>query len=179
MNIFNYFEFEFHAIIKTLTADGSVPAGLDTSRVVFELPRDVSHGDLACNAAMVMAKPAGMKPRDLAELFAVSLRQCDGVISVEIAGPGFINISVKPVLWTREIANMRNVTPAEAVAHPNWDMGAKISVDSATMMNKGLELIEVFHLFPVEKSAIDILVHPQSVIHSLCLLYTSPSPRDA
>ena len=68
---------------------------------------------------------------------------------------------------TREIANMRNVTPAEAVAHPNWDMGAKISVDSATMMNKGLELIEVFHLFPVDKSAIDILVHPQSVIHSL------------
>ncbi len=68
---------------------------------------------------------------------------------------------------TREIASMRNVTPAEAIAHPNWDMGAKISVDSATMMNKGLELIEVFHLFPVEKSAIDILVHPQSVIHSL------------
>ncbi|MDG2205311.1 MAG: 1-deoxy-D-xylulose-5-phosphate reductoisomerase [Alphaproteobacteria bacterium] len=68
---------------------------------------------------------------------------------------------------TREIADMRNVTPAEAVAHPNWNMGAKISVDSATMMNKGLELIEVFHLFPVDKSAIDILVHPQSVIHSL------------
>ena len=68
---------------------------------------------------------------------------------------------------TREIASMRNVTPAEAIAHPNWDMGAKISVDSATMMNKGLELIEVFHLFPVEKSAIDILIHPQSVIHSL------------
>ena len=68
---------------------------------------------------------------------------------------------------THEIASMRNVTPAEAIAHPNWDMGAKISVDSATMMNKGLELIEVFHLFPVEKSAIDILVHPQSVIHSL------------
>ena len=68
---------------------------------------------------------------------------------------------------TREIADMRNVTPVEAVAHPNWNMGAKISVDSATMMNKGLELIEVFHLFPVDKSAIDILVHPQSVIHSL------------
>ncbi|MBR82514.1 MAG: 1-deoxy-D-xylulose-5-phosphate reductoisomerase, partial [Magnetovibrio sp.] len=68
---------------------------------------------------------------------------------------------------THEIASMRNVTPAEAIAHPNWDMGAKISVDSATMMNKGLELIEVFHLFPVDKSAIDILVHPQSVIHSL------------
>jgi 1-deoxy-D-xylulose-5-phosphate reductoisomerase len=66
-----------------------------------------------------------------------------------------------------ELEDMRNVTPAQAVAHPNWDMGAKISVDSATMMNKGLELIEAFHLFPVEKDQIDILVHPQSVIHSL------------
>ncbi len=62
---------------------------------------------------------------------------------------------------------MEAVTPAQAVAHPNWDMGAKISVDSATMMNKGLELIEAFHLFPVEKSQIEILVHPQSVIHSM------------
>ena len=62
---------------------------------------------------------------------------------------------------------MATVTPEQAVAHPNWDMGAKISVDSATMMNKGLELIEAYHLFPVEKSEIDILVHPQSVIHSM------------
>ena len=62
---------------------------------------------------------------------------------------------------------MATVTPEQAVAHPNWDMGAKISVDSATMMNKGLEIIEAYHLFPVEKSQIDILVHPQSVIHSM------------
>ncbi len=62
---------------------------------------------------------------------------------------------------------MRAVTPAEAVAHPNWSMGAKISVDSATLMNKGLELIEAFHLFPVEADALDVVVHPQSVIHSL------------
>ncbi|NNL88871.1 MAG: 1-deoxy-D-xylulose-5-phosphate reductoisomerase, partial [Marinicaulis sp.] len=58
-------------------------------------------------------------------------------------------------------------TPAEAVAHPNWDMGAKISVDSATMMNKGLELIEADHIFPVSHEQIEILVHPQSVIHSM------------
>ena len=58
-------------------------------------------------------------------------------------------------------------TPAQAVAHPNWDMGAKISVDSATMMNKGLELIEAAHLFPVPLERIRIVVHPQSVIHSL------------
>jgi 1-deoxy-D-xylulose-5-phosphate reductoisomerase len=65
------------------------------------------------------------------------------------------------------LEEMRAVTPAQAVAHPNWDMGAKISIDSATMMNKGLELIEAYHLFPVGLDKIDILVHPQSVIHSM------------
>ncbi len=58
-------------------------------------------------------------------------------------------------------------TPSQAVAHPNWDMGAKISVDSATMMNKGLEFIEAFHLFPVGLDRLRIIVHPQSVIHSM------------
>jgi 1-deoxy-D-xylulose-5-phosphate reductoisomerase len=65
------------------------------------------------------------------------------------------------------LARMESVTPEEAVNHPNWDMGAKISVDSATMMNKGLELIEAFHLFPVTSEQIEIIVHPQSVIHSM------------
>ena len=65
------------------------------------------------------------------------------------------------------LEQMETVTPQQAVAHPNWDMGAKISVDSATMMNKGLELIEAFHLFPVSIEQIEILVHPQSVIHSM------------
>ena len=68
---------------------------------------------------------------------------------------------------TRTKEEMADVTPAQAVAHPNWDMGAKISVDSATMMNKGLELIEASHIFPVPHEAIEILVHPQSVIHSM------------
>ena len=67
--------------------------------------------------------------------------------------------------WT--LARMRMATPEEAVAHPNWSMGAKISVDSATLMNKGLELIEADRLFPVGAGAIDVVVHPQSVIHSL------------
>ena len=62
---------------------------------------------------------------------------------------------------------MARVTPEQAVAHPNWSMGAKISVDSATMMNKGLELIEAHHLFGLPSEQIDILVHPQSIIHSL------------
>ena len=68
---------------------------------------------------------------------------------------------------TFDRAQMAAVTPQQAVAHPNWDMGAKISVDSATMMNKGLELIEAHYLFRVPEERIDILVHPQSVIHSM------------
>ncbi|WDI31036.1 1-deoxy-D-xylulose-5-phosphate reductoisomerase [Hyphococcus flavus] len=68
---------------------------------------------------------------------------------------------------TWPLEEMAQATPAQAVAHPNWSMGAKISVDSATMMNKGLELIEAAHIFPVEHEKIEILVHPQSVIHSM------------
>jgi len=67
----------------------------------------------------------------------------------------------------RSREQMAAVTPEQAVAHPNWSMGAKISVDSATMMNKGLELIEAHHLFGLPGERIDILVHPQSVIHSM------------
>ena len=62
---------------------------------------------------------------------------------------------------------MRQASPSEAVAHPNWDMGAKISVDSATMMNKGLEVIEAHYLFGMPEDRIEVLVHPQSVIHSM------------
>jgi len=67
--------------------------------------------------------------------------------------------------WTREA--MATVTPEQAVAHPNWNMGAKISVDSATMMNKGLEVIEAAYLFAMAPELIDILIHPQSIVHSM------------
>lgn len=68
---------------------------------------------------------------------------------------------------TWSLDRMAAATPAEAIAHPNWDMGQKISVDSATMMNKGLELIEAAYLFPVDADNIEVLVHPQSVVHSM------------
>jgi 1-deoxy-D-xylulose-5-phosphate reductoisomerase len=68
---------------------------------------------------------------------------------------------------TKTLEEMKRMTPEQAVAHPNWRMGAKISVDSATLMNKGLEVIEAFYLFPVRKDQIDVIVHPQSVIHSM------------
>ena len=69
--------------------------------------------------------------------------------------------------WGRSRAEMEKATPAEAVAHPNWDMGVKISVDSATMMNKGLELIEAHYLFDLPEERLEVLVHPQSIVHSL------------
>ncbi len=68
---------------------------------------------------------------------------------------------------TKSLEEMREMTPEQAVKHPNWSMGAKISVDSATLMNKGLELIEAFHLFPLPAEAFSAVIHPQSVIHSL------------
>lgn len=69
--------------------------------------------------------------------------------------------------WNTDISKLKEITPAQAVDHPNWSMGAKISVDSATMMNKGLELIEAHYLFPVDKNQLDIIIHPQSIIHSM------------
>lgn len=67
--------------------------------------------------------------------------------------------------WTRE--QMKDATPAQAIKHPNWNMGAKISVDSATLMNKGLELIEAYYLFPLKAEQLRVLVHPQSIVHCL------------
>ena len=103
MNIFKFFKEEFQKIVEGMKAAETLPADLDTSRVVFELPRDPAHGDIACNAAMVLAKPAGMKPRDLAAAISAPLAEIDGVTGVEIAGPGFINIRVEPRLWAAEI----------------------------------------------------------------------------
>ena len=103
MNIFNLFEAEFKSIVETMKVEEILSADVDTGRVVFELPRDASHGDLACNAAMVLAKQVGAKPRDLAAQFATRLQAIDGVTDIEIAGPGFINMRVKPALWAAEL----------------------------------------------------------------------------
>ncbi|HHL31104.1 MAG TPA: 1-deoxy-D-xylulose-5-phosphate reductoisomerase [Oceanospirillales bacterium] len=69
--------------------------------------------------------------------------------------------------WNRELSSFKDITPQQACAHPNWDMGRKISVDSATMMNKGLEIIEAHWLFNLAETQIDVHVHPQSIVHSM------------
>src|SRR6202161_1106577 len=82
-----------------LIAAGILPAGIDQSRVTVEPPRDPSHGDIATNAAMVLAKDAGRKPRELAEALAEKLRADSLVTKVDVAGPGFINLTLKPDAW--------------------------------------------------------------------------------
>src|ERR1700686_5166266 len=89
-----------HAVCSALAADGGWPAGIDLSRVVVEPPRDAAHGDMATNAAMVLAKEAKAKPRDLAEAIAAKLRADDLIAAVDIAGPGFINLTLKPEAWS-------------------------------------------------------------------------------
>jgi arginyl-tRNA synthetase len=92
-----------HTICAALASEGGWPAGIDLSRVVVEPPRDVSHGDMATNAAMVLAKEAKLKPRDLAEQIASRLRDDALVASVDVAGPGFINLTLKPSAWWNEL----------------------------------------------------------------------------
>src|SRR5579864_6683391 len=88
-----------HAICAALAREGNWPAGLDFSRVVVEPPRDASHGDMATNAAMVLAKEAKAKPRDLAGAIAGKLRADPLIQKVDIAGPGFINLTLKSSVW--------------------------------------------------------------------------------
>src|ERR1041385_3212382 len=97
-NIFATVLDRVHAALAALTASGALRA-LDASRVVVEPPRDATHGDMATNAAMVLAKEAGKKPRELAELIAETLRDDDLIAKVDVAGPGFINLTLKPDVW--------------------------------------------------------------------------------
>jgi arginyl-tRNA synthetase len=99
MNVFAEVEARVLAALEALQNEGALPAGLDVSPVAIESPRDPSHGDLACNAAMVLAKRAKMKPRDIAVLLETRLKSDPDIASVEIAGPGFINLRMRAEFW--------------------------------------------------------------------------------
>ncbi len=106
MNVFSAFKAIVESEIESLVADGTLPAGTDGTRVSVDPPRDPSHGDLATNAAMVLAKPAGLKPRDLAETLAERLRAQDTVETVDVAGPGFINLRLSDDFWRARLADI-------------------------------------------------------------------------
>src|SRR5690348_3841891 len=104
-NVTLYARFAAHldALLDALEAEGALPAGLKRAGVSVEPPRDPSHGDLATNAAMVLAKPAGTNPRALAELIVGKLSADEAVASAEVAGPGFINLRLAEGVWRDEL----------------------------------------------------------------------------
>src|SRR3954452_897806 len=102
MNIFRAFEARVGQALGRLAEGGKIPPGLDASRVLVEPPRDAAHGDLATNAALVLAKEARMNPRALAELLAGELGSDADISSAEVAGPGFLNLKLRPGVY-REV----------------------------------------------------------------------------
>src|SRR5712691_3081408 len=99
MNVFSEFTKHVQSAVEVLAAAGDFPNPPDISRIVVEPPRQVGRGDLATNAAMALAKEAGLKPRDLAERLAVALGKRAEITGVEVAGPGFINLTLDPGVW--------------------------------------------------------------------------------
>jgi arginyl-tRNA synthetase len=106
MNIFRHFEERVGAALTALATEGVIPAGLDFTRIAVEPPRDPSHGDLSTNAAMVLAKSAAMKPREIAEKLAEKLAVEDAVTEVTIAGPGFINLRLTNAIWQEGVLDI-------------------------------------------------------------------------
>ncbi|KTT72176.1 arginine--tRNA ligase [Sphingomonas sanguinis] len=104
MTLYTRFAAHIDAALDTLVAAGTLPGGLDRRNVTVEPPRDASHGDLATNAAMVLAKPAATNPRALAEAIAAELGKLDEVDSVSVAGPGFLNMRLTDAAWRDELA---------------------------------------------------------------------------
>jgi arginyl-tRNA synthetase len=114
-----------HAVCGALAAEGGWPPNTDLSRIVVEPPRDSSHGDMATNAAMVLAKDAKAKPRDLADKIAEKLRRDELIASVDVAGPGFINLTLQPSAWTGELRTMLR----EGAGYGNSTIGASERVN--------------------------------------------------
>src|SRR3954462_10572448 len=99
-NVFAVVLDKVRAVNEALISAGMLPDGVDQSRIVVEPPRDAAHGDMATNAAMVLARDAKKKPRELAQAIADGLATDDLVQKVAVAGPGFINLTLKPTAWT-------------------------------------------------------------------------------
>ncbi|MBL6933188.1 MAG: arginine--tRNA ligase [Rhodospirillales bacterium] len=108
MNLFDHFHARVITIIDDLVRDGLLPEGIDTSRIAVEPPREASHGDVTTNAAMLLAKPAGKKPRDIAEPLAERLKTLDFVVDTAIAGPGFINLTLDTSFWAERLREVLN-----------------------------------------------------------------------
>jgi arginyl-tRNA synthetase len=116
-----------HAVCGALAAESGWPAGIDFARVVVEPPRDASHGDMATNAAMVLAREAKAKPRDLADQIAAKLRADDLIASVDVAGPGFINLTLKPSAWSDALRTV--LRQGESYGRSTMGAAEKVNVE--------------------------------------------------
>lgn len=113
--------------LNALTADGTLPEGLSFDNVAVEPPRDPAHGDMATNAAMVLAKPAKKKPRDIAEALAAHLAQDDRITSAEVAGPGFLNLRLAPSVWQGVLGSV--LTDGTAYGKSELGQGKRVNVE--------------------------------------------------
>ncbi len=127
MNVFSVFTAHVRSAVEALAAEGIFASPLDLARIVVEPPREAGHGDLATNAAMALAKDAGLKPRDLAERIAAELRKRPEITAVEIAGPGFINMTLDANVWRDAL----RAAIAAGAGHGRSDLGKaeKVNVE--------------------------------------------------
>ncbi len=126
-DIFHRFSAQLRGVLDYLVAGGDLPDGLKLDSVTVEPPRDASHGDLATNAAMVLAKPAGTNPRALATLIAPKLARLPGVTGAEIAGPGFINVRLDEGLWRDELRTILDA--ADEYGRSQVGAGQRVNVE--------------------------------------------------
>ena len=127
MNIFNTFKDIVSLEIKDLERGGTLPAGLEAGAISVEASREATHGDLATNAALVLAKQAGKPPREIATPLAEKLRENPDVVDVEVAGPGFINLTLRPDVWRRLLIEV--LTAGTAYGVSNIGQGRAVNVE--------------------------------------------------
>lgn len=135
MNIYNKFKDDIEAIINALSEDGALPGELDTTAVTVEPPRDASHGDLASNVALALARQARRKPLEIAEMIANRLADHAAVESVEIAGPGFINLRLGDGFWRDRLAEI--LAAGEAYGASQMGAGEKVNVEYVSVNPTG------------------------------------------
>ncbi|PCJ59585.1 MAG: arginine--tRNA ligase [Rhodospirillaceae bacterium] len=125
MNLFKYFQAEVLRVVEEMTVAGELPSGLDSTKIVAEPPREAAHGDVSTNAALVLAKAAGKKPRELAERIALLLAENTMVAAVTVAGPGFINLRLTESFWCERLGEILS----EGTGYGDSDFGQEAHVN--------------------------------------------------
>jgi len=135
MNVYSLVHARILAALGALQADGALPQGLDFANVEVAPPRDATHGDLACNAALVLAKAANMKPRDIAEKLSDKLRADPDIAKLEVAGPGFLNMTFRPKFWHGVVTAILKQGPAYGRA--DTGRGERVNVEYVSVNPTG------------------------------------------